>query len=65
MKKYENICLKGLVAGFLLTTTIVAQAADVAVIINRSNPEVLSIQQIKNIYISIQIAWRPGGVGSV
>ncbi len=60
MKKNMNICLKGLVAGFLLTTAIVVQAADVAVIIHRSNPETLSIEQIKNIYSDRVTTWRSG-----
>ena len=60
MMKYKNMCLKGLVAGFLLTTTIAAQAADVAVIIHRSNPETLSIQQIKDIYSDRVTTWRSG-----
>ncbi len=59
MKKNMNMCLQGLVAGFLLTTGIV-QAADVAVIINRSNPEVLSVQQIKDIYSDRLATWRSG-----
>ncbi|MEE8379600.1 MAG: hypothetical protein V3R49_04440, partial [Gammaproteobacteria bacterium] len=60
MMKNKNMCLKGLVAGFLLTATIVVQAADVAVIINRSNPEVLSVQQIKDIYSDRLATWRSG-----
>jgi len=60
MKKNMNMCLKGLVAGFLLTTTIVVQAADVAVIIHRSNPETLSVEQIKNIYSDRVTTWRSG-----
>lgn len=61
--KNMNTCLKGLVAGFLLTAGFmqgVAQAADVAVIVNRSNPEALSIEQIKNIYSDRVTAWRSG-----
>jgi ABC-type phosphate transport system substrate-binding protein len=50
---------KGLVAGFLLTAGTV-QAADVAVIVNRSNPEALSIEQIKNIYSDRVTTWRSG-----
>ncbi len=60
MKKNMNMCLKGLVAGFLLTTTLVVQAADVAVIVNRSNPEQLSVEQLKNIYSDRVTAWRSG-----
>ncbi|MCK4586822.1 MAG: substrate-binding domain-containing protein [Gammaproteobacteria bacterium] len=60
MKKNMNMCLKGLVAGFLLTTTIAVQAADVAVIIHRSNPETLSVQQIKDIYSDRVTTWRSG-----
>ena len=59
MKKNMNMCLQGLVAGFLLTAGIV-QAADVAVIINRSNPEQLSVQQIKDIYSDRLATWRSG-----
>jgi len=59
MKKNMNMYLQGLVAGFLLTAGIV-QAADVAVIINRSNPEQLSIQQIKDIYSDRLATWRSG-----
>ena len=60
MKKNMSICLQGLVAGFLLITTFVVQAADVAVIINRSNPEMLSVQQIKDIYSDRLATWRSG-----
>ena len=55
-----SMCLQGLVAGFLLITTFVVQAADVAVIINRSNPETLSVQQIKDIYSDRLATWRSG-----
>ena len=51
--------LKGLVAGFLLTAGA-AQAADVAVIVQRSNPEALSMEQIKNIYSDRRTTWRSG-----
>jgi ABC-type phosphate transport system substrate-binding protein len=60
MKKNMSMCLQGLVAGFLLITTFVVQAADVAVIINRSNPEMLSVQQIKDIYSDRLATWRSG-----
>jgi ABC-type phosphate transport system substrate-binding protein len=60
MKKNMSMCLQGLVAGFLLITTFVVQAADVAVIINRSNPETLSVQQIKDIYSDRLATWRSG-----
>ena len=60
MNKKMNMSLQGLVAGFLLTTVFVVQAADVAVIINRSNPEQLSIEQIKNIYSDRVATWRSG-----
>jgi ABC-type phosphate transport system substrate-binding protein len=59
MKKVMKQGWKGLVAGFLLTAGIV-QAADVAVIVNRSNPEALSIEQIKNIYSDRVTTWRSG-----
>ena len=61
--KNMNTCLKGLVAGFLLTAGVVqgiAQAADVAVIVNRSNPEALTVEQIKNIYSDRVTTWRSG-----
>lgn len=35
-------------------------AADVAVIVNSSNPEALSIEQIKNIYSDRVTTWRSG-----
>lgn len=60
MKNNMNVCLKGLVAGFLLTTTMAVQAADVVVIVNRSNPEQLSIEQIKNIYSDRVSTWSSG-----
>ncbi len=60
MMKKMNMSLQGLVAGFLLTTTIVVQAADVAVIVNRSNPVQLSIEQIKNIYSDRVTTWKSG-----
>lgn len=59
MKKVLKQGWKGLVAGFLLTAGTV-QAADVAVIVNRSNPEALSIEQIKNIYSDRVTTWRSG-----
>jgi len=60
--KYMKTCLKGLLVGLLLMTGTVSavQAADVAVIVNRSNPEALTIEQIKNIYSDRQITWRSG-----
>lgn len=58
MKNMEK-GLKGLVAAFLLTAGAV-QAADVAVIVQRSNPESLSIEQIKNIYSDRRTTWRSG-----
>ena len=57
--KNMKIGLKGLLAGFLFVACTV-QAADVAVIVNRSNPEVLSIENIKNIYSDRLITWRSG-----
>lgn len=57
--KYMKNGLKGLVASFLLTAGAV-QAADVAVIVQRSNPESLSIEQIKNIYSDHRTTWRSG-----
>ena len=57
--KNMNTCLKGLVASFLLAAGV-AQAADVAVIVNRSNPEVLTVEQIKNIYSDRVTTWRSG-----
>ena len=62
--KNMNTCLKGLVAGFLLTAGVmqgVAQAADVAVIVNSSNPNSLTIETIKNIYSDRLTTWRSNG----
>jgi ABC-type phosphate transport system substrate-binding protein len=58
--KYLNKSLVGLVTGFLLTASIVVQAADVAVIVNRSNPVQLSVEQIKNIYSDRMTTWLSG-----
>lgn len=61
--KNMNACLKGLAASFLMAAAVmqgVAQAADVAVIVNRSNPEALTIEQIKNIYSDQVTTWRSG-----
>ena len=60
MMKKMNMCLQGLVAGFLLTTAVVVQAADVAVIVNSSNPAGLTLEQIKNIYSDRVTNWRNG-----
>lgn len=54
-----NNYLKGLIAIFLLTSSY-AYASDVAVIVNSSNPEALSIEQIKNIYSDRVTTWRSG-----
>ena len=62
--KNMKIGLKGLVVGFLMTAGImqgIAQAADVAVIVNRSNPEMLSLDQIKDIYSDRMTTWRASG----
>lgn len=61
--KNMKTCLKGLAASFLMAAAVmqgVAQAADVAVIVNRSNPEALTIEQIKNIYSDRVTTWRSG-----
>jgi ABC-type phosphate transport system substrate-binding protein len=57
--KNLNKSLIGLVTGFLFVGGI-AQAADVAVIVNRSNPVQLSIEQIKNIYSDRMTTWKSG-----
>ena len=44
-------------AGFLWLVGV-AQAADVAVIVQSSNPEVLTLEQIKNIYSDRRTTWR-------
>ena len=46
-------------AGFLWLVGV-AQAADVAVIVQSSNPEVLTLEQIKNIYSDRRTTWRSG-----
>ncbi len=58
--KYLNKSLIGLVTGFLLTASFVVQAADVAVIVNRSNPVQLSTEQIKYIYSDRMTTWKSG-----
>ena len=58
--KYLNKSLIGLVTGFLLTASFVVQAADVAVIVNRSNPVSLSLEQIKHIYSDRMTTWKSG-----
>jgi ABC-type phosphate transport system substrate-binding protein len=58
--KYLNKSLIGLVTGFLLTASFVVQAADVAVIVNRSNPVQLSTEQIKHIYSDRMTTWKSG-----
>ena len=60
MMKILNMYLKGIAAGFLLTTAVVVQAADVAVIVNGTNSETLSIKQIKDIYSDRLGAWKNG-----
>lgn len=49
----------GLIAIFLLISGYV-HASDVAVIVNSSNPEALSLEQIKNIYSDRVTTWRSG-----
>lgn len=51
--------LRGLFIVFLLCSSYV-YASDVAVIVNNSNPEALSIEQIKNIYSDRVTTWRSG-----
>ena len=51
--------LTGLFTVFLLSSGY-ASAADVAVIVHKSNPEKLSIEQIKNIYSDRVTTWRSG-----
>ena len=51
--------LIGLITAFLLSTGY-AYASDVAVIVNGSNAEALSIEQIKNIYSDRVTTWRSG-----
>lgn len=61
--KNMKTSIKGILAGFLLVAGSVqgvAQAADVAVIVNRSNPEALTIENIKNIYSDRVANWRSG-----
>jgi len=57
--KYVIKSLKIVVVGFLLLANA-SFAADVAVIVNSSNPEALSIEQIKNIYFDRVTTWRSG-----
>lgn len=53
----KNLTL--VVVGFLFLANA-SYAADVAVIVNSSNPEALSVEQIKNIYSDRVTRWRSG-----